>query len=188
MTHDSYGGSIGPAMTSDGIRWMSAAEDVGRMSGPAGTSAARGPLRALAGQPTPLVGDHELDAQLRRGRCRAGVARARTRIAALVFAELRDHTPPIVRLANGNLDGRTVSWTWTGADVLLQTHSSRLCHFDVEYRVDAGPWRLLKSRTGATSLTLAGRSSGRTYAIRVRASDCLGNVSSWTPIRAVSVR
>jgi uncharacterized protein YkwD len=186
LSHTSYGGSIGDAISAAGVRWMSAAEDIGQMSGPAGTSAAHGIFRLWRNSPPHWAAITSATFNY----IGVGVALASAGTdpyAALVFAETRDRTPPIVRLAAGAVDGRTVSWAWTGADPLLQTHTSRLCSFDVDYRVGAGEWRPLRVATRTLSLTLAGRSPGRTYAIRVRATDCAGNVSGWTPARSITV-
>lgn len=90
-------------------------------------------------------------------------------------------------MTGGRVSGRTVSWTWRGTEVTLQTHTSGLCTFDVQHRVDAGAWRLLKSRTTATSLSLTSRPAGHTYAIRIRARDCAGNVSAFTAARTLRV-
>lgn len=67
--------------------------------------------------------------------------------------ETLDRTAPTAAVTGGRVTGRTVSWTWRGTEVALQTHTSGLRSFDVEYRVNSGAWRLLKSRTTATALT-----------------------------------
>ena len=36
--------------------------------------------------------------------------------------------------------GTTVTWTWSGADTALQTHTAGLKNFDVQYRVGSGTW------------------------------------------------
>lgn len=40
LSHDTYGGDIGAAVTAAGVTWLSVGEDVGRASGPAGSSTA----------------------------------------------------------------------------------------------------------------------------------------------------
>ena len=76
--------------------------------------------------------------------------------------------------------GDDISWTWNGYDPRLQTHLAGLRDFDVQYRIGYGDWRLIRDNTWATSLTLLDRVHGRSYAIRVRATDRRGNVGRWT--------
>jgi len=73
-----------------------------------------------------------------------------------------------------------VSFTWTGADRLLQTHTAGLKNFDVQLKRDSGSWRTIRTGITATSLTLWNRAGGHWYRLRVRARDERGNVSGWT--------
>ncbi len=107
--------------------------------------------------------------------------------AAAVFAETTDHTRPIGQVTTATRSGDDVRWTWTGADVRLQTHTSGLRDFDVQYRVDYGTWLLLRDNTTAYSITLTDRPHGRSYAVRVRATDQRGNVGAWSSEKRVRV-
>jgi hypothetical protein len=62
----------------------------------------------------------------------------------------------------------------------LQTHTAGLRDYDIQYRINYGTWVLLRDNTTATSLTLPDRSRGRSYAVRVRATDRRGNVGAWS--------
>jgi len=101
--------------------------------------------------------------------------------ASLVLTESVDHTAPVARITGSSRTGSTVKWTWSGTEVRLQTHTSGFKNFDVEYRVGSGTWRIIKSGTTTTSLSLSGRASGHTYYLAIRARDNRGNVSAWTP-------
>jgi hypothetical protein len=76
--------------------------------------------------------------------------------------------------------GRSGDVRWTWADVRLQTHTAGMRDVDVQYRVGGGSWVTIRNDTGATSLTMADRNHGRSYSLRVRATDRRGNVGSWT--------
>ena len=76
--------------------------------------------------------------------------------------------------------GDDVRWTWSGYDPRLQTHTAGLRDFDVQYRVGWASWVLLRDNTTQTSITLANRPGGRSYALRVRATDRRGNVGVWS--------
>lgn len=100
--------------------------------------------------------------------------------ASMVFTESWDHTSSWARNVSSSRSGSTVYWSWTGADLWLQTHTAGLKNFDVEYRVDSGSWAVIRSGTTARSITLSGRSSGHYYGLRVRSRDNHGYVSPWT--------
>jgi len=100
--------------------------------------------------------------------------------AAGELSESRDHTRPWAKMGSSSRSGTTVSWSWTGADTKLQTHTAGLKNFDVQYRVGSGTWSTIRSGTTARSLTLSSRSHGKYYGLRVRSRDNLGYVSGWT--------
>jgi uncharacterized protein YkwD len=97
-----------------------------------------------------------------------------------VMAETLDHTRPSARIRSATRSGDDASWTWSGYDLRLQTHTAGLRDYDVQYRVGSGTWRLLRDNTSSTSITLANRPGGRTYSLRVRATDRRGNVGAWS--------
>ncbi|HLX35540.1 MAG TPA: CAP domain-containing protein [Candidatus Limnocylindrales bacterium] len=107
--------------------------------------------------------------------------------ASLVLTESVDHTAPVPKNVSHSRSGSTLYWSWTGADVRLQTHTAGLKNFDVEYKLDGGSWVVIRSGTTARSITLSGRASGHTYYLRVRARDNRGNLSGWTAAVGMSV-
>ena len=100
--------------------------------------------------------------------------------AAGEVSESRDHTRPWARMNGSSRSGSTVSWSWTGADTKLQTHTSGLKNFDVQYRVGSGTWSTIRSGTTAKSLSLGSRAGGHYYGLRVRSRDNRGYVSGWS--------
>jgi hypothetical protein len=186
LSHETFGGSIDTAVKTTGIPWLSAGENVAWASGVAGAAAAQTLFDAWRASPSHWAAITS-DTFNYVGVGVALTSSGAETYAALVFVETLDRTAPVARLKPDGVSGRTVTWIWTATDPLLQTHSSRVCNFDVGYRVDSGAWRDLKSRTTTTVLTLTNRTSGRTYTLRVRARDCAGNVSAWKVARAVKV-
>jgi hypothetical protein len=99
---------------------------------------------------------------------------------SIVFTESRDISRPKAAMVDVSRSGHDVTWRWTGADVLLQTHTSGLATFRVEARVDGGAWQSVRPRTTTTARTVKGLASGHWYGVRVRATDKAGNVGSWS--------
>ena len=104
-----------------------------------------------------------------------------------LLTESKDRTKPWAKVSGSSRSGTTVSWSWTGADTKLQTHTSGLKNFDVQYRVDSGTWKTIRSGTTAKSLSLSSRARGHCYSIRVRARDNRLYVSSYTSAVKVCV-
>lgn len=101
--------------------------------------------------------------------------------ASAVMSESPDHTKPQARVTTTARSGADLRWDWTGYDPRLQTRTAGLRDFDVQYRVGSGFWATLRNDTTSTELSLANRSGGRSYGIRVRATDRRGNVGPWSP-------
>jgi uncharacterized protein YkwD len=112
----------------------------------------------------------------------------RMTFGSVVLTESVDQTAPWARMVSGSASGTTAAWTWTGDDIYLQTHTSGLRNFDVEYRLDSGSWGFLLRGTTARSLSLGGRAHGHYYGIRVRSRDWRGYLSWWTPETRVWIR
>ena len=111
----------------------------------------------------------------------------RATYASILFSESRDHSAPSRAMTGRSRSGTTVRFSWTGADFRLQSHTAGLRSFDVEYRVDGGAWRIIKSGTTSTSLSIASRPHGHTYWLRVRARDRANNISAWSAAMYVTV-
>jgi hypothetical protein len=97
-----------------------------------------------------------------------------------VLTESLDHTGAKAGITAARRSGDDVSWSWTGSDIRLQTHTAGLRDYDLQYRIGSGSWRTLRDNSTSTSLTLRDRAHGQYYAIRVRATDRRGNVGAWT--------
>jgi hypothetical protein len=93
----------------------------------------------------------------------------------------------VAEMTGAGVSSRTVFFTWTGRDGQLQTHTAGLRDFDVQYRVDEGPWSVIRTHTTATQIILANRPAGHTYSVRVRDRDRRNNLSAWSAARTVSV-
>jgi uncharacterized protein YkwD len=100
--------------------------------------------------------------------------------ASIVMTEAIDQSRPWSRMASAKASGTTAAWTWSGADTALQTHTSGLRSFDVQYRMDSAAFSTVRSGTTATSLSLASRPRGHWYGVRVLSRDNRGYVSLWT--------
>lgn len=186
LSHDTYGGTIGVAVTGAGVPWISVGENVARSSGPADDAAA-GILFQAWRNSAPHWAAITSNSFNYVGVGVAFGAPGTDPFAAMVFAETEDRTAPVAAITGGRVVGQTVSWTWRGTEVALQTHTAGLCNFDVQYRVDAGPWRALWSRITRTALTLSARPRGHSYSIRVLARDCRGNASAFTAAKTLRV-
>jgi uncharacterized protein YkwD len=107
--------------------------------------------------------------------------------AAGILTESKDRTAPWSKMDKGSRSGTKVTWTWSGSDVGLQTHTAGLKNFDVQYRVGKGKWKTIRSATTATSLSLGSRAHGHWYSLRVRARDNAGNVAAYSHEKRVWV-
>jgi uncharacterized protein YkwD len=85
------------------------------------------------------------------------------------------------------VSGDDITWSWTGADVPLQTHTAGLRDYDVQYRVGSGSWQTTRNDTTSKTITLHSLSSGVGYGVRVRATDRHGNAGAWTAERRVTL-
>jgi uncharacterized protein YkwD len=103
---------------------------------------------------------------------------------SVVMTESPDRTGARSRMTGVTRNGRDVTWTWTGGDHPLQTHTAGLRDFDLHYRKNGGDWILVRNDTTTRSITYLGREPGATYDLRVHATDRRGNVGAWSsPLR-----
>jgi uncharacterized protein YkwD len=186
LDHGVAGGDIGAAVSAVGLRWYTVAEDIGMTTATWGIASVDWVFHAWE-----TSSEHDrimMDARMNY--VGVGLAESATgaTYASLVFAETADRTPPGRRMSNAWVTGRTATFDWSGRDVLLQSHTAGLAGFDVELRIDGGAWRMIRTNTGATSVSLAQRLPGHRYAVRVRARDRAANVSTWSSALAVVVR
>lgn len=179
-------GSLSSQLGARGIQWWSYGENLARTSVTWGSSAASSVYALWKASPT-----HWANMMSRTfNYIGIGVAyrsASRTTYAVIVFTESVDQTRPWARMTGSTRSGTTVTWTWTGADRLLQTHTSGLRDFDVQYRTGWGSWVNLRTDTTATSLRLADRPRGTSVALRVRSRDRRGYHSDWSAELRVAI-
>jgi uncharacterized protein YkwD len=106
---------------------------------------------------------------------------------SIVLTESRDHSPAVASLTGVSRSGDDLTWSWTGADRRLQTHTAGLRDFDVQLRIGSGPWVLRANDTENRRMTFANLPRGQRYELRVRATDRRGNVGAWTSSLGASI-
>ena len=166
-------------LTSRGIQWWAAAEDIAYTTYPWGDQAAMSIFNGWKNS----SGHWAILMSSNLNYIGVGVAYRSANhatYASAVLTESKDRTAPRASMLTGSRSGTTVSWSWTGYDIGLQTHTSGLKNFDVQYRVGSGTWQTIRSGTTARSLSLSGRAHGHYYGLRVRARDNAGYVSSYS--------
>ena len=182
----SIGGNLTSQLRSYGVQWYRYGEDIGWSTATWPTNSARAIFNAwMRSAP-----HRAIILSNRFNYIGVGLAYRssnRRTYGSAVFAETTDHTRAIARTTAVSRSGDDVRWTWTGYDPRLQTHTAGLRDFDVQYRVNYGSWILLRDNTNSYSITLADRPHGRTYGLRVRATDQRGNVGAWSSERRVWV-
>ena len=178
MSH-TIAGNVGTQLSSYGVRWYRYGENIGWST--AGWSSAS--AKAIFSMWMNSSSHKALILSDRFNYIGVGLAYRssnRKTFASAVFAETVDYTRAVGRMTGGTRSTNDLRWTWSGYDPKLQTHTAGLRDFDVQYRINYGTWVLLRDNTTATSLSLNDRSRGRSYAIRVRATDRRGNVGAWS--------
>jgi len=185
LSHSAAGGDVGNALTARGIGWMGFGEIIGTSSYPWGSESVLNIYSLWMGSPM----HREIMLSSTYNYAGIGIAKGRngTTWISVVFTESADHTAPVARNGALKASGTTVTFSWSGYDRQLQTHTAGLRSFDVQYRVDGGTWRTIRNDTTATSLTLKSRSRGHTYSVRVQAADRRGTLSRWTTEKKVLV-
>ena len=185
MSH-TISGSLASQLKSDGVRYYSKGENIAYTSRYTGRDAARHIYRMW--KASSIHWSQMMSAKFNYVGIGLSYRSSNNRtFAALIFTESPDHTKPKARVTGGQRTGDDIVWTWTGSDVLLQTHTAGLRDFDVQYRVDSGRWRLARDNVTAKTLTMVDKPGGRTYGLRVRGRDKAGNVGSWSAELRVSL-
>ncbi len=183
----SVGGDLGKQLRNRNVKAWLWGEDIAVTTYPKGVEAAKSLYRAWKGSKTHWA----LITSKRFNYLGIGLAYRKSSgqtYASLVFTESPDHTGARGAITGASLKGGDdISWTWRGWDLLLQTHTAGFANFDVQYRVDYGSWRTIRSTSSSTSITLMDRGSGHSYALRVRGRDRAGNVGPWSSESRVRV-
>jgi hypothetical protein len=182
LTHRAAGPSISTTLDAAGLPWYGWGEIIGVTSYPAGSQAVGNLFSLWDASPT----HHPLMFSSTYNYVGVGFTTGPdgNTWSSIVFIESVDHTAPVA--ANGALrrTGSTLNFSWTGYDPILQTRTAGLRSFDVQYRVDGGAWRTIRSATTTQSIAVRNRAHGHTYGFRVRSRDRRGNLSAWTtPVR-----
>lgn len=178
MSH-TIGGNLGSQLNSYNVRWYRYGENIGWSTAGWPASSAK----AIFNMWMNSSSHRALILSDRFNYVGVGLAYRssnRKTFGSAVFAETVDYTRAVGRMTAGTRSGNDLRWTWSGYDPRLQTHTAGLRDYDIQYRINYGTWVLLRDNTSATSLTLPDRSRGRSYAVRVRATDRRGNVGAWS--------
>ncbi len=186
LSHQAAGGDPGAALTSAGIQWYSYGEVIGETSYPWGSQAA---ANLYAMWKSSAV-HHAIMFSSSYNYLGIGIVQASDGSAwsSIVFSESADHTPPVAR--NGSLVrvyGTSLTFHWSGVDPVLQTHTAGIRGYNVQYRVNSGPWSTIRHLTTMTWLGLSNRRHGAYYSFRVQAVDRRGNLSAWTAAKRIWV-
>ncbi len=106
---------------------------------------------------------------------------------SVILTESRDVNGANAWFTGLDISGDDIRWEWSGADLRLQTRTAGLKHFDVQVRAGNNPWTTIRNDTTARSATLWNKTRGVSYAMRIRATDRLGNVGAWTSERRITL-
>jgi uncharacterized protein YkwD len=178
MSH-TIGGNLASQLNAYGVSWYRYGENVGWSTASWPSTSARAIYNMWMNSPS----HRALILSDRFNYIGVGLAYRssnRKTFGAAVFAETVDYTRPIGRMTAGTRSGDDLRWTWSGYDPRLQTHTAGLRNYDVQYRINYGNWVQIRNDWSGTSLSLPDRLHGRSYALRVRATDRRGNVGPWS--------
>lgn len=178
LTHTSADGGPCDAMTKRSIYWYRCGEDIGYTTATWG----KGSAKYIYNLWRHSAGHWALLMSSRFNYLGIGVARRSNgaTYASIVFLEGPDRTAPTAKMHSRTVHGRDLKWTWTGADVRLQTHTAGLKSYNVELRIDNGAYVQIRTNTTKTSLSLLHQARGHWYSVRVQAKDKRGNLSAWS--------
>lgn len=179
VANHTVGGSLAGQLTSRGVGWYGFGEAVGYSSRGWAMSAATHLYQMWMASPS----HRALLLSPKSNYIGVGLAlrssNGRT-YGSVVLTESVDINGARAWFLDAKATGRDIRWTWSGADLPLQTRTAGLRDYDVQYRSGSSGWRTLANDTTATSATLRNLTRGATYAMRVRATDRRGNIGGWT--------
>jgi uncharacterized protein YkwD len=178
-------GSLGTALNSARVQWYSFGEIIGVSGYPWGYQAIANLYKLWKASPV----HHAIMFSSKSNYLGVGLVRGSNgkTWASIVFTESVDHTPPGAWTTGLSRSGTTLTYAWRGYDPALQTHTAGLRGYNVQYRIDNGPWHVIGTYTTATWLRLYNRPHGHYYGFRVQAADRRGNLSPWTAERRIYV-
>lgn len=173
----SIAGNIGSQLKARNMPWYAYGEDIGWTRAKRGNAAIKDLFRMWKNSPS----HWKLMMSSKYNYIGVGIAyRGSKTFSSLIFTESRDMTDPRSSMRGASVSDDDIHWSWSGYDPMLQSHFAGFRSFDVQTRTDWGSWRTTLSKTTATTANWSDRSSGHSYAMRVRARDRAGNVSAWS--------
>jgi uncharacterized protein YkwD len=168
------------------IRWYSAGEIIAWNNWPQLDDSARAANRGWLNSP----GHRRLIMSREYNYMGVGLALADDgkRYWTVVFLRGPDRTGGWVRpsapsVSAATADSRRVAFSWAGGDIRLAVLTSGFRAYQVQVRIDGGPWVTTRSGTTAHSYAVTVR-RGRTVELRVRAHDRAGNYGPWRAVAA----
>ena len=178
LSHDAAGGNVGDALDAASIPWDWYGEALGLSRLSLSETAARQVYDLwMASAPHHDILMSDVDNY-------AGVGIAQSSDGStwisFIATESPDHTAPVAANVALQRSGTTLTYSWRGSDVPLQTHTAGLRSFNVVMQRDQGAWLYVRTDTTATSLAMAA-AHGHWYSFRARAADRRGTLSPWTP-------
>jgi hypothetical protein len=87
--------------------------------------------------------------------------------------------PAAVSIASAT--SRVARLSWRGGDIPLVVLTTGFRNYQIQRRIDGGPWAWVSTWTTSTSRSLRAW-SGRTYDFRLRACDRAGNCGRWSVV------
>lgn len=186
VANHTVGGGLGPDLTRAGVTWYGYGEAVGWTTYSWATSAARELERMWMASPSHRALLMSNDYNYVGVGLAYRSSNGRT-YGTVVLTESADENGARSWFTSVGVSGRDITWKWYGTDLPLQTHTAGLRDYDVQYRVNGGPWITTRNDWGASSLTMRDRTPGLRYGLRIRATDRHGNIGAWTSEAAVTV-
>lgn len=98
----------------------------------------------------------------------------------VVMIDGPDRSAPGAAMVGVSRDDNDVTWTWRGWDTILQTRTSGVANYVVQYRIDSGYFSTIASATVATRRISVDRARGHYHGLRVAARDAAGNLGAWS--------
>ena len=102
----------------------------------------------------------------------SATAQASTRVDTIPPAASVNPLPPVTYATS-------FIFTWSGTD---NAGGSGLKYYDVQYRLNGGPWEDLFLETIATAAQMTGGTQNASWEFRVRGVDVAGNVQAYPPV------
>jgi hypothetical protein len=172
-------GNVGSQLSGRGIKWYRWGEDIAYTSTTRGTAATADLFARWKGSKA------HWDLLMSPNFNYIGIGMAyrssnhRT-FGAVVMIDGPDRTRARGAMVDVTRTDNDLRWTWRGWDPILQTRTSGVATYEVQYRVDWGTFRTLTTATASTAWNAADRARGHTHGVRVRARDRAGNLGPWS--------